>query len=71
MTITANLSGSGVPGLAADSITGFVTLAQAATGAAQAGQTLPTDIVVYTTSTVNYGPTLPATAQSGDTYFCR
>ena len=69
MTITTNLTGSGISGLAADSFTGFVTLAQAATGAAQAGQTLPTDIVVYTTSTVNYGPTLPATAQSGDTYF--
>lgn len=69
MTLTANLSGSGVPGLTADSITGFVSLAQTASGAAQGGQTLPTDIVIYTSSTASYGPTLSATAQSGDTYF--
>lgn len=69
MTTTVNLNGSGVPGLTADAITGFVTTAQTATGSAQGGQTMPTDIVVYTTSTVNYGPTLPSTAQSGDSYF--
>ena len=69
MTTTVNLTGSGVPGLTSDAITGFVTLAQTASGSAQGGQTMPTDIVVYSTSTVNYGPTLPSTAQTGDSYF--
>ena len=69
MTTTVNLNGSGVAGLTADAITGFVTLAQTASGASQGAQTLPSDIVVYTTSTLNYGPTLPSTSQSGDTYW--
>jgi len=69
MTTTVNLNGSGVPGLTADAITGFVTLAQTASGASQGAQSLPTDIVVYSTSTANYGPTLPSIAQSGDSYF--
>ena len=69
MTTTVNLNGSGVAGLTADAITGFVTLAQTASGSAQGGQTMPTDIVVYSTSTASNGPTLPSTAQSGDSYF--
>jgi hypothetical protein len=69
MTTTVNLNGSGVPGLTSDAITGFVTTAQAATGASQGSLTLPTDIVVYSTSTASNGPTLPSTAQSGDSYF--
>jgi hypothetical protein len=68
MTTTVNLNGSGVPGLTSDAITGFVTTAQAATGASQNTLTLPSDIVVYSTSTAANGPTLPATAQSGDSY---
>jgi hypothetical protein len=68
MTTTVNLNGSGVPGLTADAITGFVTLAQTATGAAQGSLALVSDFVVYTTSTASNGPTLPATAGSGDSY---
>ena len=69
MTTTVNLTGSGTPGLTADAITGFVTIGQTASGSAQGSQTTPTDVNVYSTSTANYGPTLPATAQSGDSYF--
>ena len=69
MTTTVNLNGSGVAGLTADAITGFVTLAQTASGASQGAQTFPSDIVVYTSSTASYGPTLPSTAQTGDSYF--
>jgi len=68
MTTTVNLNGSGVPGLTADAITGFVTLAQTATGASQGSLALVSDFVVYTTSTASNGPTLPATAGSGDSY---
>ena len=35
MTTTVNLVGSGVPGLTADAITGFLSNAQTATGASQ------------------------------------
>ena len=69
MTTTVNLNGSGVAGLTADAITGFVTLAQTASGASQGAQTFPSDIVIYTTSTASYGPTLPSIAQTGDTYW--
>jgi hypothetical protein len=69
MTTTVNLTGSGTPGLTADAITGFVTTGLTATGSAQGSQTMPTDIAVYSSSTANYGPTLPSTAQSGDSYF--
>ena len=69
MTVTVNLTGSGIPGLTADAITGFLTNAQTATGSAQGGQTFPSDLVVFSSSTANYGPTLPATAQTGDTYY--
>ena len=69
MTTTVNLNGSGVAGLTADAITGFLTLAQTASGASQGAQTFPTDLVVYTSSTASYGPTLPSNAQSGDTYY--
>ena len=68
MTVTKNLLGSGVPGLTADAITGFPSLAQTATGASQGALALPTDFVVYTTSTAANGPTLPATTASGDSF---
>ena len=68
MTTTVNLMGSGSSGLNAEAVTGIVTLAQTATGASQGSLSLPTDFVVYTTSTASNGPTLPATAQSGDSY---
>ena len=68
MTVTKNLLGSGVAGLTADAITGFPSLAQTATGASQGALALPTDFVVYTTSTAANGPTLPATTASGDSF---
>jgi len=69
MTTTVNLTGSGTPGLTADAITGFVTIGQTATGASQGALAMPTDVNVYSTSTAANGPTLPSTAQSGDSYF--
>lgn len=68
MTIVKNLLGSGIPGGAAQSITGRVSLAQTASGASQGAQAMANDIVVFTSSTANYGPTLPATSAPGDTY---
>ena len=68
MTTTVNLMGSGSSGLNAEAITGIISLAQTATGASQGSLTLPTDIVVYSTSTAANGPTLSATAQSGDSF---
>ena len=68
MTTTVNLMGSGSSGLNAEAITGIISLAQTATGASQGSLTLPSDIVVYSTSTASNGPTLPATAGSGDSY---
>jgi hypothetical protein len=67
MAKVANLTGSGIPGGTAQSIVGRVSLAQAATGTAQGEQQVVNDIVQYTTSTSNYGPTLSATAAPGDT----
>jgi len=68
MTTTVNLMGSGSSGLSAEAITGIISLSQTASGSAQGSQTLPTDIVVYSTSTASYGPTLSAISQSGDSY---
>ena len=68
MTVVKNLLGSGIAGGAAQSIVGRVSLAQTASGASQGAQLFPTSIVEYTTSTSNYGPTLPADAAPGDTY---
>jgi hypothetical protein len=68
MAIVKNLLGSGIAGGAAQSITGRVSLAQTASGAAQNGQKLINDIVQYTVSTADYGPTLSLTAAPGDTY---
>jgi hypothetical protein len=68
MAIVKNLLGSGIAGGAAQSITGRASLAQAATGASQGAQIVVNDIVEFTTSTTNYGPTLSASAASGDTY---
>ena len=67
MAKVANLTGSGIPGGTAQSIVGRVSLAQTASGSAQGGQTVVNDIVQYTSSTSNYGPTLSATAAPGDT----
>mgnify|MGYP003347391858 CR=1 FL=1 len=69
MTTTVNLNGSGVAGLAADAITGFVSNTQTASGASQGAQSFPSDIVVFTTSTASYGPTLPSASNSGE-LFC-
>jgi hypothetical protein len=68
MALVKSLTGSGNAGLSAQAIVGFVSTAQTASGASQGAQSLPTSIVEYTTSTSNYGPTLPADAAPGDTY---
>lgn len=67
MAKVSNLTGSGIAGGAAQSVVGYVSLAQTASGAAQGDQTVVSDIVQYTSSTSNYGPTLSATAAPGDT----
>ena len=67
MAKVANLTGSGIAGGAAQSIVGRVSLAETASGASQGAQTVVNDIVQYTSSTSNYGPTLPSTAAPGDT----
>jgi hypothetical protein len=69
MALVKSINGSGNSGLSAQAIVGFVSKAQAATAAAQGGQALPTSVVEYTTSTTNYGPTLPADAAPGDRYW--
>lgn len=69
MATVRNIMGSGVQGLAAQSIVGMVTKGLTATASAQGGQSLPTSITEYSSSTSNYGPTLPATAAPGDTYW--
>ena len=68
MALVKTILGSGNAGLAAQAIVGFVSTAQTASGSAQGSQTLPTSIVEYTTSTANYGPTLPSDAAPGDQY---
>jgi uncharacterized protein (AIM24 family) len=68
MATLKNLLGTGTSGGQAIAINGSVTLAQTASGATQGAQQTPTEIVVYTSSTVNYGPTLPV-GNPGDTYF--
>ena len=68
MALVNTLLGSGNAGQSAQAIVGFVSLAQTASGASQGAQSLPTAIVEYTTSTSNYGPTLPAAAAPGDMY---
>jgi hypothetical protein len=69
MALVKSIVGSGNAGQSAQAIVGFVTKAQAATAAAQGGQTLPTSVVEYSTSTINYGPTLPSDAAPGDKYW--
>lgn len=69
MALVKSILGSGNAGQSAQAIVGFVSKTQAATGAAQGDQKLPTSIVEYSTSTSNYGPTLPADAAPGDTYW--
>ena len=67
MAKVSNLTGSGIAGGAAQSVVGYVSLAQTASGAAQNGQTAVSDIVQYAVSTADYGPTLSSTAAPGDT----
>jgi len=69
MALVKSILGSGNAGQSAQAIVGFVSKAQAATAAAQGGQLLPTSIVEYSTSTSNYGPTLPSDAAPGDKYW--
>ena len=68
MALVKSILGSGNAGQSAQAIVGFVSKAQEATAAAQGGQLLPTSIVEYSTSTANYGPTLPSDSAPGDTY---
>lgn len=67
MSVLRNLMGSGMSGGAAIAINGTAASGQAATGATQGAQTLPAEIVAYSTSTALCGPTLPA-GNAGDTY---
>lgn len=60
MPTKSNLMGSGCPALQAVASLGIPTVGQTATGASQNSLTLPSDFVVYTTVTLNNGPTLPA-----------
>jgi hypothetical protein len=69
MALVKSILGSGNAGQSAQAIVGFVTKAQAATASAQGGQSLPTSVVEYSTSTSNYGPTLPSDAAPGDKYW--
>ena len=67
MSILKNLMGTGVPGATAIAINGISAVGQAATGATQGAQLIEAEIVAYSSSTVNCGPTLPAGA-AGDQY---
>ena len=67
MAILTNLMGSGTSGGQATAIQGKASLAQTASGATQGAQTMPSEIVVYTSSTASYGPTLPS-GNVGDIY---
>lgn len=71
MPKASNLMGAGCPALQAIVSVGIPTLNQTASGASQGSQATPSDLVVYTSSTLNFGPTLPADSQQmtvGDTY---
>ena len=68
MAILKNLMGTGVPGGTAIAICGKSAVNQTASGATQGAQPIEAEIVAYSSSTVNYGPTLPA-GSAGDTYF--
>ena len=67
MAILTNLMGTGIPGGTAIAINGTAAVNQAATGASQGAEPIEGEIVAYSTSTVNCGPTLPA-GNAGDTY---
>ena len=69
MALVKSILGSGNAGQSAQAIVGFVTKGLTATASAQGGQTLPTSITEYSSSTSNYGPTLPSDAAPGDTYW--
>lgn len=57
--------GAGCPALQAQASVGIASVAQTATGASQNSLALPSDFVVYTASTLNNGPTLPAVSALG------
>ena len=60
MPLQSNLMGSGCPALQAQASVGLVTTISA-TGASQGAQAMPSDFVISTATTLNCGPTLPAT----------
>lgn len=60
MPTQSNLMGAGCPALQAQASVGLVSASLTASGASQGAQTLPSDFNIYTTSTLNTGPTLPA-----------
>lgn len=60
MPTQANLMGAGCAALQAQASVGLLTNSQTASGASQGAQSLPSDFVIYTSSTLNTGPTLPA-----------
>lgn len=66
MSQLKNMMGLGLSAGQAGAINGTVTLNQTASGASQGAQTLPSDFVVYSSSTASTGPTLPAIASPGD-----
>lgn len=71
MPKASNLMGAGCPALQAIVSVGVPSLGQTASGASQNAQSLPSDLVVYTSSTLNQGPTLPTDGVQmtvGDTY---
>lgn len=68
MAIVKDLTGSGIAGGAAQAVVGSVEDSAAATGAAQGGQVMPAAVSVFTSGTLNYGPTLGASNANGDTY---
>lgn len=67
----SNLMGTGCAPLQAQASVGLLTNSQAASGATQGAQPLLSDFVVFTSGTVNTGPTLPATGpqcNAGDNF---
>jgi hypothetical protein len=60
MPTISNLMGTGCPAGQAQASVGLVTTGTA-TGASQGAQVMPSDFFVSTTTTLNCGPTLPAT----------
>jgi hypothetical protein len=71
MPTQSNLMGSGCPALQAQASVGLPSTGLTATGASQNSLVLPSDLNIYTTVTLNNGPTLPAAGPQcnlGDTF---